>query len=561
MDTNLFIDTQYSDAERHAASDSLIFRRAYYKDTPIMSTVPEELRIEHNHRCYRAEQYHRDWLADRAYKIQEFKIRMSNNLKNSYADRWNGCAMQNIPKLRHLLHDAAKAIQQKEWDGVKDHLNSLPDTLAQRVFVNIDNFEVFYCFNCTSYQLKDDSEFDNNDNLICESCISDDYLYSECMGTYIHCEHACRVYHSVRDYNNDNIGDYCTTRYGRNNFNDYGNIFFSDYDDYCEVANCDNEDEDENEDRLDGLDAWHNAPRNFVESNESKKWPTLGVELEVYAPERGELVEALRYEYDTDTMILERDGSLNDNCGIELISQPFGREEWDTLAPNMLAILKKHRAVGYNDPAGSGYGIHVTIHRRYMSPLAEARMSMFLASSDNTNFVRAVAQREQIYHPEGNTGIGQMTSDRKKVSCISYENSCKYHRNFAPESYNTKGKLRIQRKITGKGKYCPINWKGDLAEFRLFQSTVNPSSFMKNLEFVWALQAWTKPEAATGNTFHYSDFVRWLNKPANRNDYPQLTAFLSKKVFYGTNYQPILSTWHNLMVKPVEEEAIEPILA
>jgi hypothetical protein len=113
----------------------------------------------------------------------------------------------------------------------------------------------------------------------------------------------------------------------------------------------------------------------------------------------------------------------------------------------------------------------------------------------------------------------------------------------------------------GRGKYCPVNWKDEIAEFRIFQSTTNKSTFMKNLDFVWALHAWTKIEAASGSSFLHTDFLKWLNQPANRYDYPYLTEFLSKKIFYGTNFSPIRSTWSNLMIKPLETNAIEPMAA
>jgi len=572
MDTGLFIDTQYRNNDVDAQGSVLIFRRQYHDDvwgnpTPVMSTLPQELTAAYIARTGRADAHHRQWVRDRQDRLSLFNQRIRANLKYSHTDRW-GHSASYIVLLRKYLHDVAKAIQQQEYSEVIDHLNvirGLSQRLAERVYCHVDSDEVIQCSHCGDYGLRDTSGTDGSDNVICESCVDNEFTYSSCMGEYIPNGCAFHVYHSTSAWNNGSLDDCCTREFGNFNFYEWEGCYFTDEIDrddlraeHGEGYRDEDDEDDEYRDTSDGLRAWHCAPRNFTERNTSKKWPTLGVELEIYAPDRGYLVETLRDEYSTDTLILERDGSLDNECGVELISQPFGREEWDALVPNMLAILKKHRAVGYNEPAGAGYGIHVTVHRRYFSPLAEARMSMFLASTDNVNFVRAVAQRDQIYHPEGNTGIGQMTPDRTKVGTISYGNSDCYHRHGG---ITTRGTSRRQIKIQGKGKYCPINWKGDLAEFRLFQSTVNPSTFMKNLEFVWALQAWTKPEAATGNTFHYSDFVRWLNMPANRNDYPQLAAFLSKKVFYGTNYKPILSTWHNLMVKPVEEEAIEPMSA
>ena len=119
------------------------------------------------------------------------------------------------------------------------------------------------------------------------------------------------------------------------------------------------------------------------------------------------------------------------------------------------------------------------------------------------------------------------------------------------------GDYKYQKKLYGAGKYCPINWKGDIAEFRLFCSTLNTTSFMKNLEFVWALVAWTKPEAATGSTWMHTDFLNWLNTPANRKEYPNLITYLSKTKYPMFGGGSVESTWTTLMVKPLNEAHLE----
>ena len=83
---------------------------------------------------------------------------------------------------------------------------------------------------------------------------------------------------------------------------------------------------------------------------------------------------------------------------------------------------------------------------------------------------------------------------------------------------------------------------------------------MKNLEFIWALVEWTKPAAATGTTWMYQDFVKWLNTPANRKEYPYLIKYLSKKSFpLGGDNDPedVVSEWVDLMAKPDTEAHLE----
>ena len=565
MDYNLFIDTERGNWYADGAENP--FRRTYMVDVNhninlSYSSLLNEIYNDNYERRARFDDYECNRQREIRAKLESFRkhIFYNNAPKRS---RWDGVVCNRFIRVRNFMKMLGEAVRNEDLRAVTDLLTdirSLDSDLAYRCCHNVNenllDDQIEQCSDCGEYFTRDSMSFTVDDNLICEGC-QDNYYWSDCQDVWIH-EHDVRnVYGSVRAFENSDPTDHCTRRYGNQNYYEYDGNFFMDEDDRDEIRDQnedDYDDDDPYEERRpppDGLLPYHYASREFRVQNTGPE-PALGVELEVYAEARGDTVEALRQIWSPEDLILERDGSLNDYHGFEIVTHPLGRAEWNIMADRLLGVLHEHKVIGYNEPAGNNYGIHITVDRRHLSPLAEARMSLFLSAAENQNFVRAIAQRNQIYGAE--VDIGAITNPR--VHSISHENQTIHHRNYEKSRRGV-----VQRKIWGRGKYCPINWKGNLAEFRIFQSTTHLPSFMKNLEFVWALHAWTKPESATGSSFKHQDFLTWLNTPEHRKDYPNLTDFLSKKVFYGTNFVPIISSWQNLMVKPVETHAMDPMAA
>ncbi len=562
FDSNLFIDTQ-----SYMRDDMRIFVDAIRIHS--LTTYHDELEAQFYTLRDRADTHHSIWTRAWENKKAEFK-RMAHaalNSANLPCPRTRIDAFRRAP-VKQLLDEIALAFNDEYDDDLASALDSMrqfDSSFARRIWgklSQIKSFNIYVCDDCGAFVTKDYDYYNNND-LICETCLNDNYSYSECMGTYIYSNDAQTVYHLLSSWRTGCVDDYCTERYGNNNFHNHDGVFFSNVDVYYEaraadgydVGDVDDDDADADDDDYDDyrnehyLAGWHGTSRNFVEKNASQAYPALGAELEVYIPNRDPFVGVTRPLFEND-LILESDGSLCSHHGIEMISHPLGREEWDEFAPRWLKHVQDYGGLGYNEPAGDRYGIHLTIHRNNFSPLAEARIGMFLTSTDNAQFVRAVAQRNQIYAADNGLGIGLMM--RPQLSVVSP--------NGFNERYNDRNG-RTEMKICGRGKFCPVNFKDDLAEFRIFQSTTNIVSFQKNLEFVWALWAWTKTETASGNSHNYKDFVLWLNKRQQRKQFPTLIKFLSKKVFYGTNFPPITSPWHSLMTHPTEDYAVEDMAA
>lgn len=545
--TSMFIDMQYIEDPMLSASG---FRRAYKYDNNAercesWSDIPfDEYRAWYE-LTTRAANFTFEYAEARERRIRDTRYRLHKQTRHTPTSRYNG-VVYGFKALKQSLKDFAKAVQDEYADVVLEELNEVARhsaTLASKIYNDhCSSFDFFQCEDCNEYFYYEEQHTTSDDRSICEGCSNGSYLYSECMNTYIPQDEAISVYDSTRSYHNGSTDDYCTQRYGRNNFDEYDGSFFSDSDSYydlCGADDCDHDDDD-------GLSSYHNGYRDFTEINASGKYPSLGAEIEVYCNERADVVLDLK---DIGGLVLERDGSLDDYNGFEIITKPYGREEWGHMVESIFNTLQEHEAVGYNEPAGSEYGIHLTVHRRFLSPLSEARIAMFLVDEVNQNFVRAIAQRAQIYSVQYGVGMGTVVNPNLRSVSDGLTKS------YSGPNYD----IAKSGKIYGKGKYCPVNFKENLAEFRIFQSTTNIVSFVKNLEFVWALIKWTN--ASTGCSHDHRDFLLWLNTPQQRSEFPVLSTFLSKRSFYGTNFTPIISSWQALMRKPLQTEAVEPMAA
>jgi hypothetical protein len=102
----------------------------------------------------------------------------------------------------------------------------------------------------------------------------------------------------------------------------------------------------------------------------------------------------------------------------------------------------------------------------------------------------------------------------------------------------------------------PLNLKTDrydkeLAEFRIFQSTLVPHRIQKNMEFVWALCAWTRQPS--GISWDHRDFCAWLGQ--NQKEYPTLTEYLRKETYTVKGSKgSIPNTWAPLLLTDKQKQ-------
>ena len=244
----------------------------------------------------------------------------------------------------------------------------------------------------------------------------------------------------------------------------------------------------------------------------------MGVELEVQLKDTSVSRNLIAWEIYQQQMLLnpswhniyfERDGSLSDSS-VEIVSNPmtldFHKEYWE----KMLPVIKKHcagwDATKYNGGSHPNYGIHLTFHRKNWSDLHLARLIKFVELMGNQDFIRVIAQRVTNYGGKAIAGSRKgylnevVTFEKKKIKERSTRN----------QSVNVKSER--------------------LVEIRMFNSTLNHESFMKNIEFLDAFKAWCKE---TPLHFDYFNFLNWLgSKPHHKYRYENLISYLSRPHFY-----------------------------
>jgi hypothetical protein len=206
----------------------------------------------------------------------------------------------------------------------------------------------------------------------------------------------------------------------------------------------------------------------------------------------------------------ERDGSLSDSS-VEIISNPmtldFHKEYWS----KMLPVIKEHCAgwdvKKYNAGTHLNYGIHITFHRKNWSDLQLARLTKFVEAKGNKDFIHAIAQRTCNYG--GRAVAGSTKAHLNEVVQI--------------EAGKIKGGLNRNQSINVKGD-------GKFVEVRMFNSTLNYESFLKNIEFLDAFRAWCKE---TPLHFDYVNFLNWLGtRPHHKYRYEHLISYLSRPKFF-----------------------------
>jgi hypothetical protein len=222
----------------------------------------------------------------------------------------------------------------------------------------------------------------------------------------------------------------------------------------------------------------------------------------------------------------ERDGSLSSKGSVELITNPmtlpYHHEYWEFMLPEI-----RKTCVGWNVDKWftlkntSNYGIHITSHRKYWSDLAIARLMKFLELRSNSDFVFALAQRRSLYR--GAPLAGNLTAP--KIATLA---------------------LLTNKKLYASEHYGPVFLKeNNLMEIRIFNSTLNQESFLKNLEFVDAFRKWCQE---TAFTLDYTKFVQWLTGHySHEKRYPNLLSYLCKDQFGCKHSAPVINRWKNLI--------------
>jgi hypothetical protein len=257
-------------------------------------------------------------------------------------------------------------------------------------------------------------------------------------------------------------------------------------DDYCEdgrCSNCCSNDDDEDRDEF-SVPGYHSQSRNFRGVRNEQ---LFGIELEIKVKD----IHNVKAMYDTIVrhgFIGERDGSLDGRLGIEIVGDPMtfdrNKDKWIPLLNDL-----RGKCVGWN--AGDGYGMHISLNRGAFTTLHQGKVMCFI--HQNKSLCEVVAGRS--------------------------ENSwARYHPKNIKDAYNDCDE-----------KYQAISLRSSRRmEVRIFRSTLLPSGFLRNLEFVASIVEFTKEANYTTELFE-TPFRKWLDRPSNRKAYPNLHAHLFRR--------------------------------
>ncbi len=259
----------------------------------------------------------------------------------------------------------------------------------------------------------------------------------------------------------------------------------------------------------------------FIRRKKNEQTIPMGIEIEMasrnntpMATQAMQLYNAQReINKDWHEVYFERDGSIGDN-GIECVSNPmtleFAKEYWEKILPIFRAKFIGWRTKAIRNTDAASYGIHLTVHRKYFSNLQLARTVKFFNDNTNQDFLKAIAQRDYLY---GNEGWAIHKKPNLTLCSIMHD----------------KGKI-----TQTQGKYTAVNVKSNgLVEFRMFASTLNQESFMKNYEFLDSFWHWVKE---TSWSVNWKDYIQWLAvQKQTVKRWPNLVTYIYRDSFYIKN--------------------------
>ncbi len=262
----------------------------------------------------------------------------------------------------------------------------------------------------------------------------------------------------------------------------------------------------------------------FIRRKDNEQTLPMGIEIEMASRVISRSMSQLSMEmYNTQRdfnkdwheIYFERDGSIGDN-GLECVSNPmtldFAKDYWEKMLPVFRAKCIGWRTKAVRNTDTASYGIHLTCHRKYFTNLQLARTVKFFNDINNHDFLKAIAQRDYLYGNES----WCLKTNPSLADC---------------QVLKDLGATRIQQ---SRGKYSPVNIKViNLIEFRMFASTLNQESFMKNYEFLDSFWHWVRE---TSYSTDWKQYIQWLavQKQTVRR-WPNLVAYIYRDHFYVKN--------------------------
>jgi hypothetical protein len=222
---------------------------------------------------------------------------------------------------------------------------------------------------------------------------------------------------------------------------------------------------------------------------------TIGVELETYCPEAG-----ICYANRPAGMLGERDGSLDDEHGVEFIGPPMIFSQYangEMWKPHLEMLRSKGASSWHASDEYSQYGMHISVGRQNLNN--DHAMRFVLLINCNQRMSEKIAGRRSSRWAEYN----------KKDEGDAH--SAVHHRD-------------------GGDKYSATNVTRQRIEVRIFRGTLDWSGFMRNVEYVQAALDFTRNSDIMACVTQDS-FLSWLDETANKEKFSNLHAHLVRKGF------------------------------
>jgi hypothetical protein len=244
-----------------------------------------------------------------------------------------------------------------------------------------------------------------------------------------------------------------------------------------------------------------------LEGKVSKNAFYMGFELEM-APHNSfippeAMIHMLKEKVGRDQLYAMSDGSISqatNQDGMEIASHPFtweyykkqGYKKWD----EMCLFLRQH---GWKANT-QGLGIHIHTTKAAWGTHQIYKLLKFV--SNNRNYVQRIAQRSATHYNQ----YSALGPNHQKFIAKSKRNNDEGH-------YNA---INLNNGDSGKSSKT--------IEFRIFQATLEPMYFHKNIEFVYACYLFTQQESRMTKWAFY-EFVK-----NNRRMFPCLYEFMRSKL-------------------------------
>jgi hypothetical protein len=225
----------------------------------------------------------------------------------------------------------------------------------------------------------------------------------------------------------------------------------------------------------------------------------LGAELEMEVGDRCDFADAIDSEHSTNDCHCKRDGSLDDEYGVEVVTG------YGTL-PNVLAVLESVATMArdHNGKShdGESCGLHIGLDRSQFSALLQAKIIVFWNSEGNYPFLKQFTRRDYRTN-----SYCRLKSDKATHDFID------------------------EPDLASRDKYEIVNTcHRSHLEFRAFRGSLLPLTLRACLSLVSLIASFCDQANPEPTELTSSAFVRWLQTSSAADERTMaLAAYLSNR--------------------------------